>query len=144
MFVTFLVIHLDGSKACDPDFINPRLLKEGSRILAHPYAVIFNRSLSLGYLPSSWKEANETPIFKKDEKSQPSNYRPISLYSIVGKAMERCIHEYLYKYITINDILTPLQFHFRHGDSMTNQLLHTYHTICEAVDKGKEVRAVFL
>ena len=29
MFVTFLVIHLDGSKACDPDFINPRLLKEG-------------------------------------------------------------------------------------------------------------------
>ena len=32
---------------------------------------------------------------------------------------------------------------FRHGDSTTKQLLHTYHTICEAVDKGKEVRAVF-
>ena len=57
--------------------------------------------------------------------------------------MERCIHKYLYNYITINDILTPLQSGFRHGDSTTNQLLHTYHTICEAVDKGKEVRAVF-
>ena len=136
-------LHLDVSKACGPDLINPRLLKEGSHILAHPYAVIFNRSLSLGYFPTSWKEANVTPIFKKDDKSQPSNYRPISLLSIVGKAMERCIHKYLYNYITVNDILTPLQSGFRHGDSTTNQLLHTYHTICEAVDKGKEVRAVF-
>ena len=57
--------------------------------------------------------------------------------------MERCIHKYLYNYIIVNDILTPLQYGFRHGDSTTNQLLHTYHTICEAVDKGKEVRAVF-
>ena len=57
--------------------------------------------------------------------------------------MERCIHKYLSNYITVNDILTPLQSGFRHGDSTTNQLLHTYHTICEAVDKGKGVRAVF-
>ena len=49
----------------------------------------------------------------------------------------------IYNYITVNDILTPLQSGFRYGDSTTNQLLHNYHTICEAVDKGKEVRAVF-
>ena len=48
-------LHLDSSKACGPDLFNPRLLKEGSNILAHPYAVIANRSLSLGYFPSSWK-----------------------------------------------------------------------------------------
>ena len=57
--------------------------------------------------------------------------------------MERCIHKYLYNYITINNILTPLQSGFRHGDSTTSALLRTYHTICEAVDKGKEVRAVY-
>ena len=85
-------LNLDVSKACGLDLINTRLLKEGSHILTHPYAVIFNRSLSQGYFPSSWKEANVTPIFKKDNKSQPSIYRPISLLSIVGKAMERCIH----------------------------------------------------
>ena len=138
------VFHrLDVSKACGPDLINPRLLKEGSYILAHPYAVIFNRSFSLGYSPSSRKEANVTRIFIKDDESQPSNYRPISFLSIVGKAMERCIHKYLYNYITVNDILTSLQSGLRHGDSTTNQLLHTYYTICEAVDTGKEVRAVF-
>ena len=42
-----------------------------------------------------------------------------------------------------NQLLTPLQSGFREGDSTTNQLLNIYHTICEAVDKGKETRAVF-
>ena len=114
-------LHLDVNKACCPDLINRRLLKEGSHVLAHPYAFIYNRSLLLGYYPSSWKEANVTPIFKKDDKSQPSNYRPIPLLSIVDKAMERCIHKYQYNFITVNDILTPLQSGFRHGDSTTNQ-----------------------
>ena len=122
-------LHLDVSKACGPDLINPRLLKEGSHILAHPYAVIFNRSFSLGYFPSSWKEANVTHIFKKGDKSQSSNYRQISFLSIVVKAMDQCIHKYLYNYtcITVNDILTPLQSGYRHGDSKTKKLLHTYH-----------------
>ena len=60
-----VILHLDVSKACGPYLINPRLLKEGLHILPHPYAVIFNRSLSLGYFPSSWNEANISLIFKK-------------------------------------------------------------------------------
>ena len=57
--------------------------------------------------------------------------------------MERCIGKYLFNYNTINDILTPSQSGFRNGDSPTNQLLHNYHTICEADDNGKEVTAFF-
>ena len=141
--VSDVLQHLDITKACGPDSISPRLLKEGCHILAHPYSIIFNRSLEQGYFPSSWKEANVTPIYKKEDKSQPSNYRPISLLSIVGKTMERCVHKHLYNYMVTNQLLTPLQSGFRECDSTTNQLLHTYHTICEAVDKGKEIRAVF-
>ena len=76
------------------------------------------------------KESNQT------NKTKPSNYRPISLLSIVGKTMERCVHKHLYNYMVTNHLLTPLQSGFKEGDSTTNQLLHTYHTICEAVDKG--------
>ena len=57
--------------------------------------------------------------------------------------MERCVHKYLYNYVISHHILTPLQSGFVHGDSTTYQLLHTYHQFCEAVDNGKEVRAVF-
>lgn len=56
--------------------------------------------------------------------------------------MERCMHKYLYNYVIANQILTPFQSGFVQGDSTTNQLIHTYHTICEAVDNGKE-RTVF-
>ena len=78
-----------------------------------------------------------------EDESIPSNYRPISLLSIVGKTMESCVHKHLYNYIVTNQLSTPLQSGFREGDSTTNELLHTYHTICEAVDKDKKIRAVF-
>ncbi|MCG7879157.1 MAG: reverse transcriptase domain-containing protein, partial [Candidatus Thiodiazotropha endolucinida] len=135
--------HLDVSKACGPDLISPRLLREGADYLARPYSIVFNKSFAIGYFPPSWKDANLSPIHKKDEKSLPGNYRPISLLSIAGKTMERCVHKHLYNYITAHQMITPFQSGFVQGDSTTYQLLHTYHTFCEAVDSGKEVRAVF-
>ena len=57
--------------------------------------------------------------------------------------MERCVHKHLFNYINENQLLTPFQSGFVPGDSTTRKLLHTYHTFCEAVDSGKEVRAVF-
>ena len=118
--------HLNAYKASGPDLMSPRLLKEGANILALPYSIVFNRSLDQGYFQNSWKEANVSPIYKKDDKSLPSNYRPIFLCQ-AGKAMERCIHKYLYNNIVSNQILTPLQSGVVPGDSTTCQLLHTYH-----------------
>ncbi|MEW8545280.1 MAG: reverse transcriptase family protein, partial [Candidatus Thiodiazotropha sp.] len=135
--------NLDVTKACGPNHLSPRLLKEGSNILANPLSIIFNRSLEQGYFPSHWKDGNITPIHKKDDKSLPSNYRPISLLDPLGKIMERCVHKHFFNYINENQLLTPFQSGFIPGDSTTYQLLHTYHTFCEAVDSGKEVRAVF-
>ena len=135
--------HLDVNKACGPDLISPRLLREGADILAHPFSIVFNRSLLQGYFSPPWKDTNLSPIHKKDDKSSPINYRPISLLSHEGKTMERCVHKHLYNYVVSHQLLTPFQSGFVQGDSTTYQLLHTYHTFCEAVDSGKEVRAVF-
>ncbi len=57
--------------------------------------------------------------------------------------MERCVHKHVFNYFTRHIILTSLQSGFIPGDSTTYQLLHTYHTFCNAIDNGKEVRAVF-
>ena len=57
--------HLDVNKACGPDLISPRLLREGADILAHPFSIVFNRSLLQGYFPPPWKDANLSPIHKK-------------------------------------------------------------------------------
>jgi len=59
---------LDTSKACGPDGICPRLLKEGAAELVVPLAAIFNKSLSDDVLPLDWVSANITPVFKKGNK----------------------------------------------------------------------------
>ena len=53
------------------------------------------------------------------------------------------MHKELYNYINTHNLLTPFQSGFVLGDSTTLQLIHIYHTFCEAVDSGKEVRVVF-
>ena len=47
--------------------------------LGNTLCLIFNKSLRLGKLPSEWKQANITPVFKKESKTLVSKYRPISL-----------------------------------------------------------------
>ena len=54
-----------------------------------------------------------------------------------------CINTSTIIWLQTNQLLTTLQSGFREGGSTTNQLLHTCYTICEDVDKGKEIRAVF-
>ena len=72
-----------------------------------------------------------------------SNFGRISLLSQSAKVMGRWVNKYFYNYVISNHILTPLQAGFVHSDSITYQLLHTYHQFCEAVDDSKKVRAVF-
>ena len=84
-----------------------------------------------------------TPIFKKDDPSVVSNYRPISLLSAVGKVLEKVVHKHLFNYICDHKILSALQSGFIPGDSTVNQLVDIYNTFCKSLDEGKEVRAVF-
>ena len=80
---------LDTSKACGPDGIPSRLLKECHQQIAPSLCDVFNHSLVSGRVPSEWKSANITPIHKKKQKEPAENYRPISLLPIISKVMER-------------------------------------------------------
>ncbi len=137
------ISFIDPSKACGPDTISPRLLREAAQELSEPLATYFNILINSSHFPSSWKLANVIPIFKKADPTSPQNYRPISLLSCIGKLMERCVHKVLYNYVTDNEILTTFQSGFIKGDSTINQLSYIYNDICKALDDGKEVRAVF-
>ena len=80
---------LQLGKATGPDAINNRILKELATPLSFPLSDLFNFSLATGKVPQMWKEANVTPIFKKEDSSVVSNYRPISLLSAEGKVLEK-------------------------------------------------------
>ena len=57
--------------------------------------------------------------------------------------MERCVHKQMYNYVKSHNLISPLQSDFIPGDSLTFQLIHIYHIICEAVDCETEVQVVF-
>jgi hypothetical protein len=130
-------------KASGPDDINNRVLRELANELSAPLTSLFNKSLTEGYFPSSWKEANVSAIFKKGDPSQVNNYRPISLLSNIEKVLERIVFKRIYNFLLGQNFLSPFQSGFIPGDSPVNQLAFIYNSFCKAIDEGKEIRAVF-
>ena len=79
-----LLESVNTSKSEDPDEIHPRFLKELTDYLAYPVNILFNNSLAVGRLPSVWKSANVTYIYKSDDKQSASNYKLVLHLSSVA------------------------------------------------------------
>lgn len=91
----------------------------------------------------SWKIANVLPLFKKDDPTELSNYRPVSLLSCVGKIMERIVFKHMYIYFfNDNNLFYKYQAGFLPGHSTVYQLIETNDCILKAIDEGK-VSCVF-
>jgi hypothetical protein len=134
---------LNPSKASGPDLINPRLLKEAVHQLKCPLCKLFILSLSIGVLPSDWKKANVTPVYKNNNPNDVKHYRPISLLSVISKCMERYVYKYVHNFLLLNNIITSNQYGFTFGDSAINQLVNISNDFGRALDSGKGIRVVF-
>jgi hypothetical protein len=77
--VAKLLRNLNPHKATGPDEISAQLLKTNAKQLPEPLSKLFQASIDEGKIPGDWKEALVTTLFKKGDKSTPSNYRPFAL-----------------------------------------------------------------
>ena len=139
-----LLSTLDTSKATGPDGIGNRLLKEAAPSISHILAKLFNISLNRESYPDTWKLAHVIPLCKKDDRSSPSNYRPVSLLPCISKVLEKVVFNHVHQYLQANNLLTSKQSGFTPGDSTVNQLIHVCHKLYSAFDDSDEVQAVFL
>ncbi|CAJ0917801.1 unnamed protein product [Ranitomeya imitator] len=83
-------------------------------------------SIATGSVPQDWRIANVVPIFKKGSKSEPGNYRPVSLTSIVGKIFEGFLKDVILDYLNENNCLTPYQHGFMRNRSCQTNLISFY------------------
>ncbi len=114
---------LKPTKSPGPDGMHPRILKELSHVISGPLATIMSKSLQEGIVPSPWKTAHVSPIYKKGPKSDPGNYRPVSLTSVVCKTLEGIIRDHVMEFINVNNLLSTCQHGFVSGRSCSTQLL---------------------
>ena len=83
--IAMLLDNLQPHKAAGPDCLSPMVLRELSSVIAPALQKIFSKSLSSHQVTEDWKKALVTPIFKRGDKDNPANYRPISLTCICSK-----------------------------------------------------------
>ena len=100
-----LLCCLDVSKAPGIDEIPSRFLKDGAEILAKPISDIINLSIKLSTFPDKCKIAKLIPLFKKGSKTDPKNYRPISLLPLLSKLIEITIHIQTQEYLDKHGLL---------------------------------------
>ena len=82
-----LLLGLNTTKSPGPD----KALYELANVIDKPLFIIFKKSFDTGIVPENWKVAIITALFKKRDKNLASNYRPVSLTSILCKLLEKLI-----------------------------------------------------
>ncbi|KAK4816543.1 hypothetical protein QYF61_017744 [Mycteria americana] len=142
--VSDLLHHLDTHKSMGPDEIHPRVLKELADVLTKPLSIIYQQSWLTGEVPADWRLANVMPIFKKGQKEDPGNYRPVSLTLVPGKLMEQIILSAITWHVEDNQGIKPSQHGFRKGRSCLTNLISFYDKVTRLMDEGKAVDVVYL
>ena len=135
---------LNVNKSCGPDNLHPHLLQKTARTISVPLKLIFDKSLSNGECPDDWRTANVTPIFKKGERTEPNNYRPVSLTSQVCKVLETVVREKIVRHMKENRLFSNSQHGFREGRSCLTNLLETLEHWTKILDEGDCIDVAYL
>ena len=106
--------HLDAKKATGSDCVSAFFLKAVACEIAEPLALILNKSLDTGLVPSAWKYCNVKPIYKGGDKADPSNFRPISAVPVAAKILEKLIASRLSMYLESHNFRHKHQGAYRH------------------------------
>ena len=132
------------AKSPGPDGLHPRVIKELMHVLVKPFAIIFQTSINTGTLPQEWKMSNITAIYKKGDKHDPGNYRPVSLTSIMCRTLESIIRDAMLKYLKKNGLISKKQFGFLQGRSTVLQLLKVIDKWTEILDRGGCIDVIYM
>ena len=143
-YVQTQLSSLDISKATGLDDLSAKMLRLSSHIIAAPLTQIINLSIKTKIFPDSLKHAKVTPCFKKGDKSDKTNYRPISILPIISKLIERHISDQVKNYLIRHKLLYERQSGFRNNHSCESALTAIIDDWISAIDKNEIVGTVLL
>lgn len=107
------ICSLKSKKSSGYDGISSKILKLCSMAISEPLSYICNMSIMTGAFPDRLKYAVIKPLYKKGDKVDITNYRPISMLTVFSKVLEKTMYHRLNQHLQVNNILVQEQFGFR-------------------------------
>ena len=134
------MLGLNPNKSVGYDSFHPKVLREIALYIKQPPTSIFNKSFATGGL----KISLITPVYKNEDKSLFSNYRPVAVFSCFSKILEKLMYKKLMDYIERHNILYDKQYGFRKKRSIEMPIIELTTKLSEAIDEGKLTAGIFL
>ena len=130
--------------ASGPDGISSQMLRGTANSTTASITTLFNLSLKLSTVPDDWKRSRVTPIPKSGDTSNVSNFRPISLLSLISKVLDTTyIRNRVMDFLLRNKLLSDRQFGFRPKSSTQDALLTVSRDWHQSLTSHQQVAAVF-
>jgi hypothetical protein len=138
------LLKMKTNKAIGADLIHPKIVVDGADYLAGPLANIINESFLQGVVPTSLKVARIVPVHKGGPKSDPSNYRPISILSMFSKLFEGFICAQLREYFDKHGILVPDQYGFQPKTNTKDAMIKFISEVQTGLENKAHVLACYI
>ena len=114
--IATIIRDMSPSVSCGTDGLTSRILKTAGPSIFPVVLYLVNLSITKSAFPSHWKTGCITPLYKEGDRTDPSNYRPISILPTMGKLLEWVIHTQLYSYCASHEVFSNCQSGFRKGN----------------------------
>ena len=134
--ISDILKELKTNKATVIDNLSGRFLKDGSKVLATSIAQICNLSIKLSTVPDECKIAKLKPLYKKGKKTDPNNYRPISLLPVISKILEKVFHDQTMEFVTERKYLIQTSIRFSKIHSTDSCLSYLQDEVAKGFDSG--------
>jgi hypothetical protein len=138
------ISNMKNKKSMGPDDISVYFLKLSLPYIVESLTFIFNLCLEQCSVPAALKEAKVVPIPKTKASTEPKDFRPISLLSVLSKPLEKHIHKHLSAFLEDNNLLYVYQSGFRKHHSCQTALSALCDTWLDNMNKLNLTGAVFL
>lgn len=138
------LLTLKISNSSGYDGISSKIIKLSLPYIVDPLTFIYNLCLSHSHFPSVFKHAKVIPLFKKGDKNDVNNYRPISLLSTLSKPLARHMCNSMSRYIEHKNLLHTNQSGFRKNHSCETALCQLTDSWLRHINNGRIIGSVFI
>ena len=114
--------YLKQSGTRDPDGLDTKILRLAAPLITNTLTYVFNLCKMKSTFLSAFKMTKVIPLYKSGDSANPSNYRPISIVSVLSKPLEKHINKNLLMHLDKHKLLHPNQFGFRKKHSCQTSL----------------------